>query len=107
MPGFLRVLCASEKETALPEIKAAGATSGRRLALAHWLTDPGNRAGALAVRVRVNRIWHHLFGRGLVESPDNFGVTGMRPTHPELLEWLSSEFIQQGGQLPITAATRR
>jgi hypothetical protein len=95
-PGLLSVLC---EKTDLPSVKPAGATSGRRLALASWLTDADTRAGALAVRVRVNRIWHHLFGRGLVTSPDNFGVTGVKPTHPELLEWLSAEFIRQDGQL--------
>jgi hypothetical protein len=97
-PGFLSVLCASEAATALPPTKAAGSSSGRRLALARWLTDPRTPAGALAVRVRVNRVWQHLFGRGIVATPDNFGVTGAKPTHPELLEWLACEFVAQGGR---------
>ncbi len=97
-PGFLRVLCPSDKETSLPSLKE-GETSGRRLALARWLTEAGTPAGALAARVRVNRVWQHLFGRGIVLSPDNFGVTGSKPSHPELLEWLASEFVHQGGQL--------
>src|SRR5262249_17992506 len=50
-------------------------------------------------RVIVNRIWQHLFGQGIVASPDNFGRLGERPTHPELLEWLSSEFLRNGWRI--------
>ncbi|MDR3636505.1 MAG: PSD1 and planctomycete cytochrome C domain-containing protein [Isosphaeraceae bacterium] len=97
--GFLRVLSTSDAATEPKAPDSAGATSGRRLALAHWLNDERSPAGALAARVRVNRIWQHLFGRGIVETPDNFGVTGAEPTHRELLEWLASEFCAGGKRL--------
>ncbi len=74
-------------------------SSGRRLALAKWLTNPQSPAGSLVIRVRVNRIWQHLFGRGIVRTTDNFGVTGAKPTHPELLEWLSTAFVADGQRL--------
>ncbi|MBA4031214.1 MAG: hypothetical protein C0478_10050 [Planctomyces sp.] len=67
-----------------------------RLELAQWMTDPRN---ALAQRVIVNRVWHHLFGRGIVSTVDNFGVTGDIPSHPELLDHLAQEFIADGYSL--------
>ncbi len=60
--------------------------SSGRLELAEWLADPGN---PLTPRVMANRIWHHLFGAGIVASVDNFGLLGERPTHPELLDYLA------------------
>jgi len=98
-PGFLSVLCDSEAVSVLGPTKAEGKTSGRRLALARWLTDVRTPAGALVLRVRVNRVWAHLFGKGLVETCDNLGVTGAKPTHPELLEWLAAEFAAHEGRL--------
>jgi len=70
------------------------AGSSGRLEFAAWLTAPGN---GLLDRVIVNRIWGHLFGRGIVETVDNFGRLGSGPTHPELLDYLAANFREQGG----------
>ena len=78
-------------------IKPAGKDkSGRRLAFAKWLTNPRH---PLTARVFVNRVWHRHFGRGIVSSLDNFGSTGTPPSHPELLDWLAVEFVEQGWSL--------
>ena len=74
------------------EIEIPKETSGRR-ELAHWLTDVENGAGRLAARVLANRIWHHLIGRGLVRTVDNFGRTGDVPSHPLLLDHLAQQLI--------------
>ena len=71
------------------EIADAQNEGARRAALAKWLTDPAN---ALAWRSIVNRVWHHHFGRGLVETPNDFGKMGGVPSHPELLDWLAVWF---------------
>jgi hypothetical protein len=68
----------------------------RRAALAKWLTDPKN---VLTWRSIVNRVWHYHFGRGIVDTPNDFGKMGGTPTHPELLDWLAVEFQNQGGSI--------
>ena len=65
----------------------------RRLKFADWLADPRN---PLPARVMANRVWHFHFGQGLVETPNDFGVSGARPTHTELLDWLATKFIESG-----------
>ena len=96
--GFLQVLMrAPEQEKHWQTAPPAGwRTSYHRLALANWITDPEQGAGALLARVAVNRLWHHHFGRGLVATTMDFGAQGVPPSHPELLEWLASE-LQRGG----------
>ena len=84
------VLLTSKK----PEIKKTSSnTSGRRKALAEWITSTDNK---MTARVMVNRIWQHQFGRGIVRSPNNFGLLGSVPTHPDLLDWLASDFMDHG-----------
>jgi hypothetical protein len=68
-------------------------TTGRRLQWAQRLTDGSH---PLVARVHVNRIWMHHFGRGIVNTPGDFGLLGDRPTHPELLDWLASELVSSG-----------
>lgn len=89
-PGVLSVTVRSDPSFPPPP---EGATSSfRRKAFAEWLTSAEN---PLFARVMVNRIWQHHFGEGIVRTPSNFGVTGERPTHPELLDWLASEFVRR------------
>ncbi len=64
-----------------------------RLELAEWVTSPEN---PLTARVAANRIWSHLFGKGIVPTPDNFGMSGLPPTHPELLDYLADRFVELG-----------
>src|SRR6185436_9779455 len=86
--GFLRILQRTpDEEKHWQEQPPAGArTSYRRRALANWITDTESGGGELLARVIVNRLWHHHFGNGIVATPNDFGLQGQRPTHPELLD---------------------
>ena len=88
--GFLKVT-----DHLVPPPPVAGDTSGR-LELARWITHPEH---PLTARVIVNRVWHWHFGRGIVDTPSNFGVIGSKPTHPELLDWLARRFVEGGWSL--------
>jgi len=107
-PAFLRIAESSTKPK--NHRKDLNSPKGRRTELARWLTRPDH---PLATRVIVNRIWQHHFGVGLVDSPSNFGVMGREPTHPELLDWLATEFPRRGWsfkqlhRLIVTSATYR
>jgi hypothetical protein len=94
--GFLQVAARGPDSKWLMEKSPNPRTSGRRTALANWITDTESGAGALAARVMVNRMWHHHFGRGIVSTLNDFGKQGELPTHPELLEWLANDFVQSG-----------
>lgn len=71
----------------------------QRRAMAEWMTDLDHGAGALVARVIVNRVWQHHFGQGLVRTVNDFGARSDPPTHPELLEWLTSEFVKSGWKI--------
>jgi hypothetical protein len=85
-PGHPSFLPALDKPLAVPP--EAAKTTTRRFQLAKWIVDPQN---PLTARVWANRVWQFHFGQGLVRTPDNFGFTGDKPTHPELLDWLAAE----------------
>ncbi len=99
--GLLQVLNADDTDAskwtlAKPE---NATTEFTRAKLATWLTDPNNVSGQLVARVIVNRIWQHHFGQGIVATPNDFGFQGERPTHPELLDWLATDLIENGWKL--------
>ncbi len=91
-------------------LKDANDEGQRRAALAEWLVDPAN---PLSWRVIVNRVWHYHFGKGIVDTPNDFGKMGGLPSHPELLDWLAAEFRDGGGSLKklhkliVTSSTYR
>ena len=82
-----------------PDVPAIDPGQSGRLQLAKWMTS---RHNPLSARVVVNRVWHHLFGRGLVESVDNFGITGTPPSHRELLDAMAVEFMDDGWSIKRT-----
>ena len=89
-PGVLEAVA---RYSDLPAPQIPDRLSGRRSALARWIADPGN---PLTSRVLVNRVWQYHFGRGLASNANNFGKMGKKPSHPELLDWLATFFIDQG-----------
>lgn len=93
-PGFLSVL--SPPEPKVVPLNEGIASSGRRLALAKWITSKDN---PMTSRVMVNRLWHYHFGRGIVRSTSDFGFQGSPPTHPQLLDWLAADFVASGWKL--------
>jgi cytochrome c553 len=98
-PGFLSVLLpkdAPRNVEIIPVRQGEFKSTGRKLALARWLTQ---RDHPLTARVMMNRLWHHHFGRGIVATPNDFGRNGQQPTHPELLDWLAVEFVDRGWSL--------
>ncbi|MFM8379134.1 MAG: DUF1553 domain-containing protein [Planctomycetia bacterium] len=92
-PGALALVESLQSRFDLPPTHAEG---DRRAALARWLADPKN---PLTWRSIVNRVWHYHFGQGIVATPSDFGRMGAAPTHPELLDWLATEFRDGGGSL--------
>jgi hypothetical protein len=101
--GFLTALTRNKTPkdywiTAQADGRRSDSTQQRR-AMAEWMTDLEHGAGALLARVIVNRVWQHHFGQGLVRTVNDFGTRADPPTHPELLEWLTSEFVKGGWKL--------
>ncbi|HIA19771.1 MAG TPA: DUF1553 domain-containing protein, partial [Planctomycetaceae bacterium] len=94
-PAVLAILSKDQSVTISPKNPQL-ASSGRRLAYANWLTT---REHPLLARVIVNRVWKQHMGRGIVETAGDFGFLGTRPTHPQLLDWLATEFVRQGWSL--------
>ncbi len=107
VPGALSCVPALEARFRLSNPADEGQ---RRAALARWVSDVRN---PLTWRSIVNRVWHYHFGRGIVATPSDFGRMGARPTHPELLDWLTATFLESGGSLKqlhrliVTSATYR
>jgi len=107
-PGFLTLLDPTDAK--IPEPSGNATTTGRRTVLANWLTDPKN---PLTWRVMVNRVWQFHFGKGINGMSSDFGHLGEKPSHPELLDWMTSQFIKSDGKIKdlhrliVTSATYR
>jgi hypothetical protein len=98
-PGVPRILSGGRQPLEHPRTQGADAprsAAADRIALADWLTRPDH---PLTARVIVNRLWQHHFGRGLVATPNDFGLRGEPPTHPEVLDWLACELVEHGWSL--------
>ena len=96
-PGVLSALAIpTEDATDEDAYQISEDVNGRRLALAKWIAHPKN---PLTARSIVNRVWQYHFGKPLAGNPNNFGVKGAKPTHPELLDWLASDFVENGWKL--------
>jgi hypothetical protein len=93
-PGYFTILDSGDAIIVAPS--DAKNSTGRRTALARWIASPDN---PLSTRVIVNRIWQHHFGRGIVRTSSDFGLLGERPTHPDLLDWLTREFVDRGWRI--------
>ena len=99
-PGFVEVLMRGESRSEDWFVANSDASSLEpRYALAWWMTDVPHGAGQLLARVIVNRVWQHHFGRGIVDTPNDFGFLGTPPTHPHLLDWLAGELLRNGWRL--------
>jgi hypothetical protein len=94
-PGVLSVLSSAGFQPVTDRMSVPQST-GRRTALAHWIASPDN---PLTARVMVNRLWNYHFGHGIVATESDFGNAGEKPTHPELLDWLATEFVRRGWSL--------
>ncbi len=95
-PGVLSGMGIPSSTDSADPYKLTKSLHGRRLGLAKWIVDPRNTITARSI---INRVWQHHFGRALAGNPNNFGAKGGKPTHPALLDWLASDFMENGWQL--------
>jgi hypothetical protein len=95
-PGVLEAISTPRNGFKVEAPATGSVSTGRRTALAKWITSPEN---PLFARVLVNRVWQHHFGTGIVATPDNLGASGARPSHPGLLDHLAAEFVRSGWSL--------
>jgi hypothetical protein len=101
-PTFLQVLMPGGEGAEarwMPEPDPKQPAPHPRIALANWMTDTGAGGGPLLARVIVNRVWRQHFGRGIVATTNDFGTQGEKPTHPELLDWLAADLVENGWKL--------